>query len=838
VVLILPAVSPKFANTLFAPSIWGINIKKTPKTDCMKKKFSLLLFCFISCSLLLQAQQTEVKRYAGVKGGEVDMLYNWGELQNGNSDKVFLVSVRTAGSYYLKALASRRYKDPVLLYVNGVKTDYIYPETEGWQWLAAALKPVPLIAGKNEIRFKGFDAAVPMIEELSLTNKSPWTSKAMTPGDRFIETMQQLKQQPAATFKPASEVGDLTNKVLPNPAGNYDHAIDTQFSYSHFSWIYLAAGYHNFETSGSTINRTLAVFNPSNFIYSWGNVNSGPGGESGLYLYVALAGYYAVTLRPVTDGQTGTTNIIYNGTTLVSNAAIGGRRIAMSVLKGGNMNFFTCKLTGSTADTRMQASRYPMSSARGYNDDYGGTGAWVWGRASRIKKDFSGTDSVQYGFVCAYTPISTGVCDIYLGTGNSNLHDLEPQNFPLLSNDDAILTAPSSGTYNCIAWSGGITTSWVWPPYSLSTYSCTSANYLQCFDNFYSNNPVRYPGAWNYTRTGATVSNSMIDLWKTATAYTHASVRKPGNNNPHGYDWESKPGSLCRTLHPRTALNQANWYGFANDYYIPTGTYARIAGAAQNYATDADAIKAGVAVLDVATLTRGAQDKLGKLMQQLNPAFVRRFNELYAAWNKTKAANASQSDPSAYCKNKEHEALAALGKSNAFASLILVMDKFTNGNDHLLGDLLVALAKEKYGRLLEEVKAERLSKPNDEQGRYKIHGDHDNGVLYVEKILKLLDINTEIKPLAEAVLITVSPNPVSDRFTVTVKLTQSSRVTVQATSAQTRITKMVQKQINLPAGEHPFAVVTAGLTGAAGDIITVQVTVDGVVKTVKALVAK
>lgn len=51
----------------------------------------------------------------------------------------------------------------------------------------------------------------------------------------------------------------------------------------------------------------------------------------------------------------------------------------------------------------------------------------------------------------------------------------------------------------------------------------------------------------------------------------------------------------------------------------------------------------------------------------------------------------------------------------------------------MIGELVLTLTMDKYSRLLEEVKAERLANPNDKEGRYRIHGDHDNGVLYIEK---------------------------------------------------------------------------------------------------------
>ncbi|MEQ1678001.1 MAG: hypothetical protein ABL876_14935 [Chitinophagaceae bacterium] len=434
---------------------------------------------------------------------------------------------------------------------------------------------------------------------------------------------------------------------------------------------------------------------------------------------------------------------------------------------------------------------------------------------------------------------STGTSDVYLGNPNSNVYGTNYSEFPLLTADDAIKAANSSGIYNCISWSGGITASWSWPPSAYSTYNCSSSGMdIVCFDNFYNNNPVRYPGAWNYTRTGANVNNSVVDVWALNGYFTHASVKKPGNNHPHGYDWESKPGGLARTFHPRNALTNLSFgYGAVVNYYIPTGTYARNGSPVPSFDTDADAVRAGVAVFENAKLTAAATQKLNTLMKKTAASFSADFNELYAAWKKTWDANAIYSDPAMYCKNPEHDALAKLALQNPRQAMLLVFDKFVGG-DHLIGELMWTLTKEKYAYLLTEVKTERAANPNDAQGRYKVHGDHDNGVLYVEKILKLLEAEADVTTLAGAINVTVSPNPVKDRLTVQVITDKSASISVKAISAQTRLTKVLQAETVLPAGTHRFTMDVAGFAGNTGDIIAVQVMVDGVLKTVKVLVTK
>lgn len=801
------------------------------------RKFFLSLICLLTVFVLNAQQQTPTKSYtAYTRAGQVYVVYNYGEFKSNVSSRIYAIDVSRQDKYYISALCNLKNGEKLYVYVDEVYFQTMYSTRDGWQTAGITNQQISLNPGKHILRFSNTGGPhVPMVDEISLTTSIPGIGRNNDPNAAFLNHVENLKQQPVSHMPTVEEAGDLTNKVLPNPQGMYNHAIDTNFTYSHFSWIYLNAGTHSFATSNSTISRSLTIFNPGNYTYSSSNVNGGPGGESALTFFAGVSGYYAIMLRPYTSGS-GTTNIIYNGSTLVSSAIIGGRTYTMSAAKGGQLNFFTCRLT--QGDTRMIASKYFASSARGYNDDYsGGGGDWSWGYASRIKKDFA-TDSVQYGFVCAYSPSGNGVSDVYLGNENSNVYAANYPEFPLLKADDAIKAAAQSGNYNCISWSGGVTSTWIWPPSQYSTYNCPNNDMnLTCFDNFYANQPVRYPGAWNFTRTGANVNNAIVDLWALNGHFTHGSVKKPGNNHPHGYDWESKPGGVTRTFHPRNALTNLNWgYGAVVNYYIPTGTYARGADAGLSFETDADAVKAGVAVFDVATLTGEAERKLSAFKKKVDPSFSEQFNKLYEAWKKTWAANAIYSDPSAYCKNPEFEKLAQFSRSNSRSAMFLSMDKFIGG-DHLIGDLLWTLTKDRYSALLTEVKTERLTKPNDEQGRYKIHGDHDNGVLYVEKILRSMDVEQEVVVNADINVI-VSPNPASDRLTVQVVTTKTAKVSVNITSAQTRLTKVMQQETTLTAGSHRFTTSIQGFAGNSGDIIAVQVIVDGVLKTVKVMVAK
>jgi hypothetical protein len=692
-----------------------------------------------------------------------------------------------------------------------------------------------LSAGRHTITFTIAGNAAPMIDQLSFSRSNAHPALDAD-WQRFSSHITEwMQDRPVSNTPDPGKYGlSIASKVLSNPEGNYDHAIDTAFSYSTFQYVYLTAGNsYTFSTSGSTKDPVLHLFDPLSIdTRSWSDDDYNGTWESNLVVNITVSGSYALLVRPYYASQSGTTTILQNGATLSSNTPMGGQRFA-TTLRTGNLNYFTAKLTGVNPDTRIFTLSSSGGVVTGYNDDYFNSsgGTWGWSLCSRIKKNYAAASS--YVYVCAYNSSKTGNCDLYMGNTNATLPTSgEAGNFPLLKGEDAIQSAPSNFNYNCIAWTGGITTSWVWPIDPSSTWYVAN-NPLASFDKFYSNTPQRYPGAWNYTRSGATAANAMVDLWKTASAYTHGSVTKPGNNNPHGYDWESKPGSFDRTLHPRNALENASWYGSVTNYYKFAGTYAKnVSG----FTTDMDAVNAGLAVIDKASLTSGAQQKLRSLLSKSDAIFASKFEALYQAWDKTKERNSSLSDPFMYCNNTEFERMEAFCLKNTKAAMLLVFDKYVNSNDHLISKLMLSLSRPKYDHLLTEVREERLTNPNDAQGRYKIHGDHDNGVLYIEKILKALDETADSPAAEDIVSVTVSPNPVKDQFTVQVNLKASSRVSVQAVSAQSRITRQLQTETVLPAGIHRFSANAKSFSAAAGDIIAVQVNVNGVVHTMKVLV--
>ena len=240
-------------------------------------------------------------------------------------------------------------------------------------------------------------------------------------------------------------------------------------------------------------------------------------------------------------------------TLICENAKLGGYilPIQQNIENNNTYNSFT---TDTSCDIIMcvigedNSSSYLNRKIIGYNDDYRGEGDYYWCVASRLEQEYTDSNP-RYVFVSLFSNTNPQTVDVY---GMCKGKYPKTNQFPNIKEDDLIVSASPSTYYNCIAYSGGITVQWVNPTSHLSPWY--NSNTITAFDNFYGNNPPRYSEAMTYTVTSNT-DEAVINLYKHNNSFTHASVRKPGNNQLHGYAWESKIGPAERVFHDINSLN-------------------------------------------------------------------------------------------------------------------------------------------------------------------------------------------------------------------------------------------------------------------------------------------
>ncbi len=527
----------------------------------MKKLFLIFVFLIFAISNSYDAFaqiETEVRNFPKNSQNQEFQLKSSRLIHDEKiGSKVFEIEVLQAGNYWLSAFFMPTYEkdtlNPIQVFLDKENKPIgtLQAAKNGWQ--ATFLKSednrndksIYLNKGIHHLVFTSNNEDYPLVDDIKLAQAK---TNALISESEYQNFQNPLTK--SSIVSPNKSGGITPQIVLPNPNGNYQHDIDTQINYTFWLPIYLTYGsVITLETKNSSgADPVLYLFNadnPNNG--SWVNDNFS-GVESKLTVGIPATGNYIILIRASNTNISGTCNLWKDGALWISGCDVAGKNWTVPVKNGIPTNAFTCKLTGSpNPDTRIYVAPSATTPIKAYNDDYVGTGNFAWGNASRVKGVYN------TGFVLATTRIAnfpTCTADVYMNVEPSNLYTSEPNLYPNAKVDD-IMKSGSGASYNCFAWVGGVTNKYftTWDDY----WDWYDAVPIQSMDRFLGNNPPRYAGAYTYTRSGATANNSEIDIWGfTNEAHArHASIRKPGNNHPHGYDWESKGGSFDRTMHPR-----------------------------------------------------------------------------------------------------------------------------------------------------------------------------------------------------------------------------------------------------------------------------------------------
>ncbi|WP_449405434.1 DUF7689 domain-containing protein [Methanocella conradii] len=657
----------------------------------------------------------------------------------------FEVDVSEEGKYYVTAWVMGTNGKKIQAYLDDDPNpigDLKISEND-WQFAELQNKnifdPIQLSKGTHVFSFRSQE--VPAIEFIRLAKQK---DKAILPDTNYRNYIKTLETSSLPESYRQSKIGNQTTETMAlatisNPAGDYAYQLDTSFTYTYYAYFNFNSGQHVvFETNKSdpyASDPVMYLFNANDPVNggSWSNDDYN-GFQSRIDVTIPSTGSYILLLRSFSSSSPGTSDLYKDGSLYASNVALAGTRVYCGgVSKTGELNYFTAKLTG---DSRIwledSSSPYP-GKITGFNDDYAGSGDFNWGLASRVKKDFS--PSINYVLVSSYSSYNpTGKADVYMKCDNSNIMSY----FENLKADDAIKSAQASDAYNCISWSGGRIDlgRYFWPPSPGNPWY--DPNPLTAFDKFYGNTPARYSGAMNYTRSGATESNSVVDLWALSGSYTHASVTKPGNDHSHGYDWESKPGGLMRTFHPRYALRGSS-YGDVVAYYRWTGGYASAASSKTTGGMTFDeSVKSGLTVIDKVELSAEEKAKLADSINSIPEEVKREFEAKYLAWKATwdDPDLVIQSNPWMFTQSEQYDEFLAYCKKQGKAVWPLLFQKYVQG-DELAKEAIIDVTYTKYGLLLDDIRQESAKERYNTEGAYIAPSEEANIMRYIEKLLAL-----------------------------------------------------------------------------------------------------
>ncbi|NOR48353.1 MAG: hypothetical protein GQ533_09985 [Methanosarcinaceae archaeon] len=654
------------------------------------------------------------------------------------------IDVPESGEYYVTAWVmgvNEQEKIQVYLDDEAHPVGYLKMSENGWQSAQLQYRntfnPIFLSNGTHIFSFKNKD--IPEIEFIRLAKQKDAAIISDTKYRNYIKTLK-VKSLPDnyKQLKSEDQMEEGAMLLTSNPEGDYAYQLNMNFAYTYYKAFYFTSGQNVvFETKKSdpyASDPVMFLFNYNDPVNdgSWSNDDGGSGYQSKISATIQNTGTYYLLLRSYSSSSPGTSNLYKDGSLYSSNVALAGTKAYNGgISKTGTLNYFTSKLTGDSRLWLEDSSTSP-GKIKGFNDDYSGSGDFNWGLASRVKQQFS--PDIRYALVSSYSSYNpTGTADLYMKLDNSDITSF----FPNLKADDAIKSAPASSAYNCISWSGGITNAWHWPPSPSSPWY--DSNPLTAFDKYYGNNPSRYSGAWTYTRSGATESNSVVDLWANSDGYTHGSVRKPGNDHPHGYDWESKPGGLMRTLHPRHALSGDD-YGNVDKYYKQTGTYASMASSQTiGGLTLEESIERGLTVLEKVELSEDEKAKQSNLIENIPEEVKQEFNTKYRAWKETwdNPNLRIYSNPRMFTQSRQYEEFLNFCTEQDKTIWPLLFHKYEQG-DELVGRTLVNITYNEYGSFLNEIRQESAKERYTAEGAYIAPSENAITMKYIKKLLALI----------------------------------------------------------------------------------------------------
>lgn len=712
--------------------------------------------------------------------------------------KSFEINVTKSGEYYLTCWSMGFYdKNSIVeydIYMDGKMIGKVKPNNTFWQENSVIVNGKEIqyyfSQGTHKIDFKckiPFIAAVEFIS-LSKERNSPYIDDDVY--KKYIKGIKEDEENIKYTQSDDTLKAGL-KKVYSNPNGNYVHYLNRPFAYSYYAFFYFKNGYHvKFETKrldpyGS--DPVMHLFNDDDPLTkgSWTDNNSGEGLQSKIEVNINYDGVYGLYIRSYPVWKTGTSDLYYNDNLYASDIPFNNYGWRCEHNLTIELNYFTSFATNN-GDTRIwiEDNTNTPGLIVAENDDYNGSGDFNWGRWSRVKKAFNRPIGAMH--VSAWSSYSSREnCDYYMNCRNSDIMTY----FPNLKADDAIQSAPESPNYNCISWSGGIVDRWCWPPDPFSPWY--DPNPLIAFDNYYGNSPGRYNGAWNYTRTGAFEDNSTVALWANNGEYTHASVNAnhwihstndPANDHPHGYDWESKPGSLMRTFHPKNALSGSS-YGNIVKYYKWDGTYYYANSLAKVNKTEGNE----------EILSKNDIKKLSYFIEKIPVGIKDKFNKKYSAWKATwkKPQIAIYSNPRKYAESEEYNELLKYCKKMGKGIWPLFIKNFIDG-DLFVVNLYKDLTFKEYEKYLVEIRNESKKLHNATNGSVIAPSLRANAFKYTKKLIELADETWELydnqskgfgtgneSSSKKLTLIQNYPNPFNPETQIKFRLPQSMKVTIK-----------------------------------------------------------
>lgn len=826
--------------------------------------------------------RTKAKKYNNA------LFFNYAsdEVYRNSLRKIFTIDVEDGDEYFLSAYVNAVYNVPseldltdkdkkyplqeIAVYLDGKFLDNLSILQSGWSSTKLSKnKKLFLSTGRHQIIFESAMPNNPNIEVIKLSTD---LENVEFDDEKYNKYLEQLKANMAKNKDNKRKIEQeeidrkLEEKIMTRSAsdfssnwqvtpytfntqgGNYKHKMNVPIVYTYYKKIYLNFGTSvDFHTQPNSPNSYYSV-DPVMYLYhdkdiSWSDDDGYTGFQSRIAVQIPKSGYYYLIVRAYsnsyassTNGMQGVVDIYKNGVIFQEDAPVSGYMVNVGTSNTGLLNYFTAYSTGSpklwlapdglTKPIKFKGSTYwnvpPM--------DY----SWFKNARFRIVKNTSSyMDMRMLTSSEGAWWVFWGNCDVY-GSCMETSGIAPSSSFPNLKNNDAIQSAPKNSLYNCTAWAGGYSNGWVWHLYN-STNAPVQHNHTSQiwsnWDNYFGNNPLRYNGATTFTRDQANSYNGEVALWSTNGSFsgiTHGSIRLTGNNNPHGYDWESKAGQNYRFFHPRDALS-GSLYGNIFTYYRdqakdPQGTYGLVSNndseslslrtkrhTSKPVFSMEESIRRGLTIVEDVKLN---QDQISLVKTRSKS----KINTLYDSWilkiNSLDYSNIS--NPYTFIETEEGKELVNYSKNNLDESIVffaeVVFDNQEASFEKYISEFLFCeIVKDKYSNVIIDIKEDWKRNNYDSEGRYIAPLPETFAKKYIKELLNIVVLRNKTlnKTIETSIdshnLANISPNPVVNYSQINLDLPIESTVSARIYSLSSSIIKTILSDKKLDAGKHSFS---------------------------------
>lgn len=698
-------------------------------------------------------------------------------------------------------------------------------------------KEINLSSGKHVV---SFESAMPNTPNVDVIKLSEMNEKAVFDNEEYEKFLDKLKAnmeknknnnrkieqeeidaeaEKRSGLKSASNSSsdwEVAPYSLDMKGGNYMHKMNVPVVYTYYKKIYFSSGTNvKFETftnipyTSTAVDPVMYLFSEDNFNNAWSNDDGGPGFQSKIEVTIPSTGYYYLLVRAYSSsyaststGMQGVVDIYKNGVLYQDDAPVSGYMVSVGTSNTGTLNYFTAYSTGLpklwlapygfTNPIQFYGSRYWYVSPMYYY--------WFDDARFRMVKNTS-------SYLNMYLLVSSegawyvywGNCDVF-GSCQQGYKSDFGSSFPNMYDNDVIRSAPTSNSYNCASWAGGRTDlgryfwasnpetsdnesgDWYVAPYVAPYYYSYQEAYFKSWDNFFGNNPARFTGAPSYSRT-ASGGAAEIALW----TGSHASVRILGNDDPHGYNWESKCGGNYRIFHVEESFDGGIYGDIETYYYRDSGNKS---AQIDNSLTFQESMDYGLTIIPDVQLSNEEMEyvtsRLG-LKSTSGNELDKKFTVLIEKMNSPEYINYSH--PKFLLNSDEYKSLFKYCKENEnkiFNNLILKSFSDDNLTSEIAAKIYVNLTSDRYPKLMNEVKEEWKNNCFTEDGAYIAPSEIANRKNYIKKTVRVQMGNSTIDtPDNKSLLLansnemfSVYPNPIIDHATISFSLTESNQISL------------------------------------------------------------